>query len=419
MSTEIKSWIWAGRGAFQRCLTMLALVLLLGSYAQICLAQARPNLSAPDMIADVGRLIGDDSRARLLIEFDGEPNVKIRYLDNPYRIVIDLNKTQFDFPTEELEPRGILTDLRYGSMSDQGSRIVLSLKESAVLESEELQELENGRYRLVLDISAAPENVFRSILADQQWTRASVSGKSSRISLAGSSDAKTFVIVLDAGHGGIDGGAEGRNGTIEKHVTLEFVRALKDALVGLDNIKVVLTRDSDTFISLASRVQTARREHADLFISVHADSIRQRNLRGASVYTLSQTASDAVTERLAAAENLTDVIAGFQIEEASDEVTGILVDLARRETINFSESVANRIVSSFEGQVQLINNPHRHAGFRVLQAPDVPSILIELGFLSNLIDEKLLANPVWRGKAAKLLAQSIENYKSDVLQSRR
>lgn len=370
------------------------------------------------MVADVARLIGDDSRARLLIEFDGEPSVSIRYLDNPYRIVIDLNKTKFYFPPDHLEPRGILSDLRYGSMSDVSSRMVLSLKASAVLESEELQELENGRYRLVLDISAAPESVFKSILSDQQWASKPKSGKTSRIQLAGQQDVNTFVIALDAGHGGIDGGAEGRNGTSEKEVTLAFVRALRDALDGLDNAKVVLTRDSDKFISLASRVQTARQEHADLLISVHADSIRQRSLRGASIYTLSQKATDVVTERLAEAENLTDVIAGLQIEDASDEVTGILIDLARRETKQFSERVADKIVASFEGQVQLINNPHRRAGFRVLQAPDVPSILIELGFLSNLTDEKLLANPDWRSKAAKLLAQSITEYKSVVLQSR-
>lgn len=388
----------------------------------ICLCffvQASAAQDNQEMVADVARLIGDDSRARLLIEFDAEPDVSIRYLDNPYRIVIDLNKIKFDFPTNDIEPRGILTDLRYGSMSDEGSRIVLSLKASAVLESEELQELENGRYRLVFDISAAPESVFESILNDQQWEAKSPSGKTSRVQLAGQQDTTTFVIALDAGHGGIDGGAEGRNGTIEKEVTLAFVIALRDALEGFDNTKVVLTRDSDNFISLASRIQIARQEHADLFISVHADSIRQRNLRGASVYTLSKKATDAVTESLAEAENLTDVIAGLQIEDASDEVTGILIDLARRETKLFSESVADQVVASFEGQIQLINNPHRRAGFRVLQAPDVPSILIELGFLSNLTDEKLLSNPDWRGKAAELLAHSIEDYKSAVLQSRR
>lgn len=391
----------------------LTFVISLCVFAQVSVAQ-----DSEEMVADVARLIGDDSRARLLVEFDGEPDVSIRYLDNPYRIVIDLNKIKFSFPPDDIEPRGILSDLRYGSMSDKDSRMVLSLKDSAVLESEELQELENGRYRLVLDISAAPERVFQSILTDQQWDTRSASGKTSRVQLAGRQDANTFVIALDAGHGGIDGGAEGRNGTSEKEVTLAFVMALRDALDDFDNAKVVLTRDSDSFISLASRVQIARQEHADLLISVHADSIRQRNLRGASVYTLSQKATDVVTERLAEAENLTDVIAGLQIEDASDEVTGILIDLARRETKQFSESVADQIVASFNGQIQLINNPHRRAGFKVLQAPDVPSILIELGFLSNLTDEKLLANPEWRSKAAKLLAQSIADYKSVVLESR-
>ncbi|WP_244627945.1 N-acetylmuramoyl-L-alanine amidase [Lentilitoribacter sp. Alg239-R112] len=413
MNTHIKSRHMILQRAFSRTLVFLFFAGCYLAGAQQTFAQ-----DSKELVADVARLIGDDNRARLLIEFNNEPKFSIRYLDTPYRIVIDLKKTRFNFLPEDLEPRGILADLRYGSMSDVSSRMVLTLKQSAVLESEELQELEDGRYRLVLDISSAPESVFESILTDQKWDSRPKSGKSSRVLLSGKQDTNTFVIVLDAGHGGIDGGAEGRNGTSEKEVTLAFVLALRDALADLGDAKVVLTRDSDKFISLASRVQIARREHADLFISVHADSIRQRNLRGASVYTLSQKATDAVTESLAESENLTDVIAGLQIEDASDEVTGILIDLARRETKQFSESVADQIVGSFKGQVQLINNPHRRAGFRVLQAPDVPSILIELGFLSNLTDEKLLSNPEWRSKAAKLLAQSITDYKSVVMQSR-
>lgn len=400
-----------------KTLSKMLVRLIFGLY--FCTA-AQPLFaqSSDGLVADVARVIGDDSRARLLVEFDAEPKFSIRYLDSPYRIVIDLNKTKFNFLPTDVEPRGILAELRYGSMSDVSSRMVLSLSKSAVLESEDLQELEDGRYRLVLDVSSAPESVFDSILTDQQWDSRQTSGKTSRVPLAGKQDTNMFVIVLDAGHGGIDGGAEGQNGTNEKEVTLDFVLALKDVLDVSNNTKVVLTRDSDQFISLASRVQTARQEHADLFISVHADSIRQRNLRGASIYTLSRKASDVVTERLAEAENLTDVIAGLQIEDASDEVTDILIDLARRETQQFSEVVADEIVASFEGQVQLINNPHRRAGFRVLQAPDVPSILIELGFLSNLTDEKLLANPEWRANAAKLLAKSITDYKSVVLQRR-
>jgi N-acetylmuramoyl-L-alanine amidase len=359
------------------------------------------------LIAYAARLVGDDARARLLIEFSAKPDFTIRYLANPNRIVIDLKQTKFGFPREDLSPRGFLTDIRYGTMAQGRSRIVLSVDGSAVLEDRQVQLLEDGRYRLVLDMAITEQSEFDAVMAEQTWDISKPSSKGGRVTEA---KPDKFIVVLDAGHGGIDGGAEGRNGAIEKLVTLDFVLALKDELKDNENIKLILTREDDRFLSLSSRVRLAQQVEADLFVSVHADSIRQRSLRGASVYTLSQKASDQFTASLAEAENRTDVLAGLHIDDASDEVTGILIDLAQRETKVFSDQVAERIVGDFEGQVRLLNNPHRRAGFRVLQAPDVPSVLIELGFLSNLTDEKLLSDAVWRKKATQLLAKSINEY---------
>src|SRR5690606_26427334 len=144
-----------------------------------------------------------------------------------------------------------------------------------------------------------------------------------------------------------------------------------------------LTRDKDEFLSLSQRVQLARSEGANLLVSVHADTLRQKDIRGATVYTISDKASDSLAARLAERENLSDQIAGISLDSEPAEVADILIDLARRETQAFSISVAREVVRTFEGEVLLINNPHRHAGFRVLTAPDVPSVLLELGFLSN------------------------------------
>lgn len=377
-------------------------------------------------IAYSARVVGDNERARVLIDFNKEPLFKIRYLANPNRIIVDLEQTKLAFADEQLTARGILSDIRYGIMSDDKSRIIFSLKTPAVLEDQQLQTLEGDTYRLVMDISISEQDDFDAVLKEQDWEVVETNptddesvAKGSRIRVSENKNSDKFVLVLDAGHGGIDGGAEGRNGAIEKDITLDFVNDLQKAFEEYDGIELLLTRDSDQFMSLSARVQIARDAEADLLISIHADSIRQRSLRGASIYTLSREASDEFASNLADAENLTDVLAGLHIEDAPDDVTGILVDLARRETQGFSDVMADRIVDDFKGQIRLLNNPHRRAGFRVLLAPDVPSVLIELGFLSNLTDEKLLTDPKWREKTTKLLAKSISEYQKAVLRDRK
>ena len=225
-----------------------------------------------------------------------------------------------------------------------------------------------------------------------------------------------FVIAVDAGHGGIDNGAIGAaTKTEEKHVTLAFAQKLADKLNTVDGVKAFLTRDKDEFLSLPQRVQLARHGKANLFISVHADTLRQKDVRGATVYTISDKASDSLAADLAERENLSDEIAGIPLSDEPTEVADILIDLTRRETQAFSISLARTVVASFEGEVRLINNPHRHAGFRVLQAPDVPSVLLELGFLSNKEDEKLLLDPEWQAKVADLIVKAVERYRTEVV----
>lgn len=395
----------------------LAFVITLNS---IAIANEETN------IAYSARVVGDNERARIVVDFNREPQFKIRYLAQPNRIIVDLNDTKIALGEDQLTSRGILSDIRYGIMAKDKSRIIFSLKQPAVLEDQQLQVLEGETYRLVMDISLAEQKEFDAVLQEQAWeiveanqVNSDAVVKGNRIRLTETKSSDKFVLVLDAGHGGIDGGAEGRNGAIEKDITLDFVKDLQEALKDIDDIELLLTRDSDQFMSLSARVQIARDAEADLLISIHADSIRQRSLRGASIYTLSREASDEFASNLADSENLTDVLAGLHIENAPDDVTGILVDLARRETQGFSDVMADRIVDDFKGQIRLLNNPHRRAGFRVLLAPDVPSVLVELGFLSNLTDEKLLTDPQWRKKTTNLLAKSISDYREAVLRERK
>jgi N-acetylmuramoyl-L-alanine amidase len=218
------------------------------------------------------------------------------------------------------------------------------------------------------------------------------------------------VIVIDPGHGGIDPGAVSRSGTAEKDVVQAFSEVLKETLDATGHYEVHLTRNDDVFLSLHDRVQFARKHSADLFIAVHADSLSRGTARGATVYTLADKASDAEAEALAHKENRSDIIAGVDLVAETEQITGILIDLAQREAKNHATTFAKQLVKELKPVANLNRRPIRSAGFRVLKAPDVPSVLFELGYLSNRSDETLLLSPEWRGKVAGAMAGAIERY---------
>ncbi|TNC97136.1 MAG: N-acetylmuramoyl-L-alanine amidase [Stygiobacter sp.] len=218
------------------------------------------------------------------------------------------------------------------------------------------------------------------------------------------------VVVIDPGHGGVDPGALGVSGIYEKHITLAMARELKAQLEKGGRYKVQLTRDRDVFIRLRERVAIARQYGADLFISLHADSVPNPQLAGLSVYTLSQTASDGEAQTLADKENKADLIAGIDLSHESADVANILIDLAQRETMNRSAGIAGGVVTELGRETTLLGNTHRFAGFAVLKAPDVPSILVELGYLSNPTEEKLLRQPDYRLKLAKGIARAVDRH---------
>jgi N-acetylmuramoyl-L-alanine amidase len=222
-------------------------------------------------------------------------------------------------------------------------------------------------------------------------------------------------IVIDAGHGGIDPGAESVAGYHEKEITLATARLLRRALEQTGRYKVILTRDSDVYLKLHERVARARAAHGNLFISLHADSVQatsDRTPRGASIYTLSETASDTESDRYAQRENRADAIGGVDLGDQSDDVAGILVDLTVRETVNDGNRLAGMMVDSLEHQgVSLLpNTPHRSAGFAVLKSPDIPSVLIEMGYLSDMADARALADPRHQQQIANAITEGIDRY---------
>ena len=372
---------------------------------------------AERLVAYGARIAGDEARTRIVLDFDRAPTIATRYIANPDRIVIDLPATAFAFAEDDLKATGLFSDIRYGSMDAASARLVLTAARPARLATATVMPNEaDGGYRLVLDAELVPAQDFAALVSGQGWSELNEAASASALPVAAPATDE-FVIAIDAGHGGIDAGATGASTkTAEKDITLAFAKILSDKLKGQPGIHAVMTRDTDKFLSLSERVLIARQKGADLLISLHADTLRQADIRGATVYTISDKASDHMAAQLAERENFSDTIGGVQLPtETEAEVGDILLDLTRRETQAFSITMAQAVVGSFEGQISLINNPHRHAGFRVLQAPDVPSILLELGFLSNKEDEKLLLDPVWRGRVADLLVEAIKRYREPQL----
>ncbi|MGO4437473.1 N-acetylmuramoyl-L-alanine amidase [Rhizobium sp. RAF56] len=370
------------------------------------------SAAAGDAILAFGaRIAGDDARTRIVIDLDRTPQFSVHYLANPTRVVVDLPATAFGFPAKDLEARGLFSDIRYGTMDEDSARIVLTATKPVKLVLAEVQPDEGGKgQRLVLDAEMAPASEYAELVKQQRWTAEDTDNNVGPVvPLEKNSN---FLIAVDAGHGGIDTGAVASDGsTPEKDITLAFAKALADRLNREPGIKAFLTRDKDEYLSLSQRVTVARQNQASLFISLHADTLKQKDIRGSTVYTISDRASDKLAADLADRENNSDKIAGAETQAAPAAVTDILMDLTRRETQAFSISLAQDVLNSFNGQISMINNPHRHAGFQVLRAPDVPSILLELGFLSNKEDEKLLLDEKWREKMVDRLTEAVRQYR--------
>ncbi len=394
---------------------------LIGPIAIFVLLVAFPGrvLSADAVVTDVR--VGEHAGAtRLVFDIDRKVDFKIFALSNPHRVVIDLPEVGWRLPTKPLPVNvGILDKLRYGLFKPGVSRVVLDVKSApSVLHSFLLDPGTTGSYRLVIDLGTAAGVVAKDaggIVAKDAGgiTKTAFTPPPAKALVIPKAPEKRL-IVIDPGHGGVDPGTIGINGYYEKHITLAMARELKKHLEKSGLFKVELTRSRDIFIKLRDRVEFARIAGADLFLSIHADAIKNRKTRGLSVYTLSETASDKEAAALAEQENKADLIAGVHATDNTPEITGILIDLTRRETMNQSARFAASVVKQLRRESRVLRNTHRFAGFAVLKAPDVPSILVELGFLSNRADEKALMSKAYRAKLADGMVRAITGYFSNI-----
>ncbi|KQT49037.1 hypothetical protein ASG43_08165 [Aureimonas sp. Leaf454] len=343
-----------------------------------------------------------NGRFEATLTFRGEPRSRLLILRNPDRVALDLLDTVSAAAVPSTADGAAVTEMRQGLVAPDRFRIVWTLKRLALPVAE--TKTADGRTVLTLRLERTDPIAFAKAAGSQ-----SIGIQTARETpIIEPAAPGIFTIVVDPGHGGVDTGAKGPAGTLEKEINLAFALSLRDALAKDSHVRVLLTRDDDRFIPLTERSEIARRAKADLFISMHADSIRYRDIRGATVYTLSEKASDSLSLEIADSENAADRFAGSEWRQGKPEVFDILVDLTRRETDSFSEHFAAGLVDAFsEHKIRLIKNPKRSAGFRVLMAPDVPSVLVEIGYLSNADDEKLLLQSKWRDDTTSAISRAV------------
>jgi N-acetylmuramoyl-L-alanine amidase len=375
-------------------------------------AQAAPVSADSFPIATDARVGGDESQTRFIMDLSRKIDLHFFTLADPYRVVIDIPEVTFHLPPKAGEAgRGLIKAFRFGLVMPGGSRIVIDLaKPARVDKAFVLDPAEGAPARLVLDLAPTDrDNFLRKIALNQRFAHAQA--PPSREQQSSSGDSRP-VIVLDPGHGGIDTGTKGPNGQMEKDIVLDFAKRLREKIEAAGKYHVLLTRSDDTFVPLAERVRFAREAGAALFISIHADSLprREGDAQGATVYTLSETATDPAAARLAEQENRADVIAGVDLKEQPDDVAGILIDLVQRETKTFSVQFADKLVGIMKRTTRLHKEPVKSAGFRVLRAPDVPSVLVELGYVSNKEDLQSLLSDSWRERTADAMASAIDGY---------
>jgi N-acetylmuramoyl-L-alanine amidase len=330
-------------------------------------------------------------------------------MENPDRVIVDLPEVAFHLPADTAVKReGSIASYRYGLFAPGRSRVVIDLAHPAKVSDIRVRtDAPGGAAILVVELKRVDREEFRR----EQAVKAADAPKIMADRHSAEKIDDRPVIVVDPGHGGIDPGAAGANGTVEKELVLTFARQLKKKLDDTGHYRVVLTRDQDVFVSLGDRVRAARAVKADLFISIHADSISGgQDVRGLTVYTGSERASDAESARLADRENKADAAAGVESNDGPDEVVDILQELTLRETRTFSHRFAGRLVGELDSVAQLNKNPRREAGFKVLRAHDVPSVLLELGYLSSRKDLDLLVSDEWRGKAIDSMGIAIGRF---------
>ncbi len=372
--------------------------------------------SGPQPVVMSARIGEHEDRTRFVVEMSDPVQMRVFTLANPDRVVIDMPAVQWHL---DGPPRptgfGAVHSYRYGLFRSGSSRFVIDLNRPVKVSDPLVLPPSGGYgYRVVIDLFPVTPDQFAHNSgwpADLKAREAAAELLAAAPPPQPSTPLEKHVVVIDPGHGGIDTGTSGVNGLQEKDLVLDEALRLGRELVRRGGYTVHLTRDTDVFIPLRERVTIARSWHSDLFISLHADSNPDPGVNGLSIYTLSESGSDKEAAALARKENQSDVIAGVDLGGGNATVAPILIDLAQRDTMNRSSRFAEGAVANLTSATDILpRQPHRSAAFAVLKAPDVPAVLIELGYLSNAADADQMNTARWRNGVAKSIAAAVDGY---------
>jgi len=385
--------------------------------------------AAPTVTISNADLKDQGETATLTFVLSGPLDISAFVLSDPDRIILDLPSVAFDM-TPEAEKSGkkqrrgakpshpapaaghLVSSYRFGSFAAGRSRVIVDLAGPAKIVRNEIKPGADGQFELTLQLAKTDRAAFRAAAqaARTHLAAAPAADPAKPAKSSGPAQASALPrILIDPGHGGIDSGAQ-NGGLIEKMVVLDFAKLLAAKLRATGRYDVVMTRDDDTFVTLGDRVKMARDDNAALFVSVHADTLNEADVSGATVYTVSDKASDLQAARVAEKENQADAAAGVEGQEEASGVSDILFDLTRRETRAYSHVFAHTLTNYWRVAARLNKNPERSAGFKVLTAPDVPSVLLELGYLSNEKDVAAFNSSDWREQTTSRVADAIESF---------
>jgi len=390
---------------------------------------------------------GDAQTTRITVDVSRDVGYSARVLPDPFRVIVDMADVSFDVPPGlGRKGAGLVKALRYGIIEEGKSRIVIDTAGPVLIQGSFLKPKDGKKpAQIIIDLMAIDQDVFDAAYAKdnpgyQPKPKAAPDPEpevaeaepavqpviikpvpkpepqvetppapKQVIAKPARPDGKK-VIVIDAGHGGMDPGAVGPTGTKEKDVVLAFAQSLKAAIDADGRNIAIMTRGDDTFMTLLDRVKFAREHHADLMIAIHADIVRGKTATGTTIYTLSDQASDEEAEALAQKENRADMVGGIDLGLENEDVTDVLIELIRRESKNYAVSFSRNALKELQRVTPMAGKPLRSAGFKVLKAPDVPSVLVELGFLSTKADEERLLSTEWRAETAKAMTAAINRH---------